>query len=151
MKYVIFDLDGTIALNDHRQHFLKQEPPNWDEFFLASKNDKPNEPVITMMLALATMFQHGRYPDEALIYIFSGRSDIAEDITREWLSRYGVPYDSLKMRKDGDYTPDDQLKKQWLNKLGVENILFCVDDRQKVVDMWRNQGLTVFQVAPGNF
>jgi hypothetical protein len=26
-----------------------------------------------------------------------------------------------------------------------------VDDRQKVVDMWRAEGLTCFQVAPGDF
>jgi hypothetical protein len=31
------------------------------------------------------------------------------------------------------------------------NISFILDDRQQVVDMWRGLGLTVFQVAEGDF
>ena len=33
----------------------------------------------------------------------------------------------------------------------INDIFMVVDDRQKVVDMWRDLGLTVFQVAPGDF
>ena len=33
----------------------------------------------------------------------------------------------------------------------IDDVYLVVDDRQKVVDMWRNLGLTVFQVAPGDF
>ena len=32
-----------------------------------------------------------------------------------------------------------------------DDVLFVVDDRQKVVDMWRDLGLVVLQPAPGNF
>ena len=54
------------------------------------------------------------------------------------------------------FMPDDKLKKVWLDevfpgdskKLDIE----CVfDDRDKVVKMWREEGLTCMQVAPGNF
>ena len=31
------------------------------------------------------------------------------------------------------------------------NVHFVLDDRQQVVDMWRSLGLTVFQVAEGDF
>jgi hypothetical protein len=50
--------------------------------------------------------------------------------------------------------PDDKLKKEWLDKLFPypHNDIVCVfDDRDKVVDMWRENGLTCMQVAPGNF
>ena len=33
----------------------------------------------------------------------------------------------------------------------IDDIFLVVDDRNKVVDMWRSLGLTVFQVADGNF
>jgi hypothetical protein len=50
---------------------------------------------------------------------------------------------------------DEILKENWLddfaNKVGKENIVGVFDDRQKVVDMWRKNGLTCFQVAEGNF
>jgi hypothetical protein len=32
-----------------------------------------------------------------------------------------------------------------------DDVFMTVDDRQKVVDMWRDLGLTCFQVAPGDF
>ena len=32
-----------------------------------------------------------------------------------------------------------------------DDVLMTVDDRQRVVDMWRAEGLTCLQVAPGDF
>jgi len=65
----------------------------------------------------------------------------------------------LKMRptgKDFKFMPDDDLKKKWFNDLfptqdHVDDVVCVFDDRQKVVDMWRDMGLTCMQVAPGNF
>ena len=48
--------------------------------------------------------------------------------------------------------PDEILKKAMLDTfVDIDDVFMCVDDRQKVVDMWRSLGLTCFQVAPGNF
>ena len=33
----------------------------------------------------------------------------------------------------------------------IDDVFLVVDDRNKVVDMWRSLGLTVFQVAEGDF
>lgn len=148
MKYIVCDLDGTLSLTEHRQHFLDQSPPDWDGFFMACGDDLPNWPVVETVRALSDYYENS---DEARIVIFSGRSDKAKDITRMWLAEFSVPYHKLRMRQDGDFTPDDQLKQQWLDEIGAENVLFCIDDRQKVVDMWRKQGLTCFQVAAGDF
>ena len=52
------------------------------------------------------------------------------------------------------YTADEELKKSWLLKYypDYKNKIFCVlDDRDRVVKMWRDLGLTCFQVAQGNF
>jgi len=50
------------------------------------------------------------------------------------------------------FMPDEILKKQMLDTfVDKDDVLMCVDDRQKVVDMWRAEGLTCFQVAPGDF
>jgi hypothetical protein len=46
------------------------------------------------------------------------------------------------------------LKSIWLKELfdnPTEEIFAVFDDRQQVVDMWRDNGLTVFQVAEGDF
>ena len=44
-----------------------------------------------------------------------------------------------------DYTPDQDLKKKWLYSFGKDRVLFVVDDRQRVVDMWRAEGITCLQ------
>ena len=65
-----------------------------------------------------------------------------------------VPFQKLIMRdsKISNYTPDDVLKKDMLDKYAdINDVFLVVDDRNKVVDMWRSLGLTVFQVADGNF
>jgi hypothetical protein len=62
-------------------------------------------------------------------------------------------YEQLRMRPVGDYRDDAVLKEQWLNEARVlgkaPDIVF--DDRQRVVDMWRRNGITCCQVAPGDF
>ena len=50
------------------------------------------------------------------------------------------------------FMPDEILKKKMLDLfVDIDDVFMTVDDRQKVVDMWRGLGLTCFQVAPGDF
>lgn len=153
---VIADLDGTIALIEHRRHWLDKDQhtelstdDRWRNFFADCANDQPNEPVIETLRALEGNSYH--------IIIFSGRSNEVRTETEAWLSEHfrtnggGPIHDEIKMRNAGDFTPDEELKLQWLGDYDKSEILCVFDDRRKVVDMWRAQGLTVFQVAPGEF
>lgn len=151
MKNVIFDLDGTLALIDDRRALAtKSGKMNWDVFF-DPKNidlDQPNHAVI----AMAQMLKDAGHR----IIILSGRSKATKDATKDWLNQFGVPFDILKMRptsKDFMFMPDDKLKQMWLDSLftNKDDILCVFDDRQKVVDMWRSNGLACMQVAPGDF
>jgi len=146
-KIVIFDLDGTLALIDDRRKISTK--PNgkldWDKFF-DPKNinlDKPNIPVIKMAQSLAST--------DHQIVIFSGRSDVTIQTTKSWLNKHKVPFHIIKMRPVKDFTPDDVLKQNWLNAIGKDNVLCTFDDRNKVADMWRQNGIDCFQVADGNF
>ena len=170
---IIFDFDGTLALVDKRvQKSLipKESSPDgegldWDIFFDGQnvlELDEPNYPVISM----AQMY----YEKGFNIVIFSGRNDRSYEETRQWLEEYEVPYNLLVMRPDkfkdkswpiasGNpatkamrFMPDEILKKEMLDTfVDIDDVFMCVDDRQKVVDMWRSLGLTCFQVAPGDF
>ena len=152
MKTVIFDLDGTLALIDDRRA-LATKPDgkmDWDTFF-APENiqlDKPNWPVIEMAKTLKNAGNR--------IVIFSGRSKATKGATKDWLNQLDIPFDVLKMRPTGRdfmFMPDDKLKQNWLDQLFPDkNDILCIfDDRDKVVKMWRDNGLSCFQVAPGNF
>ncbi len=170
---VIFDLDGTLAIIDKRR--IKAGSPSgktpspskmdWDVFFDPDnvlKLDDPNPPVIK----LAQMFK----ADGFKVVIFSGRNDRSFDTTKQWLKKFNVPFDLLVMRPDkfkdkswpiadGNpathdmrFMPDDILKKKMLDTfVDINDVFVVVDDRQKVVDMWRNLGLNTWQVAPGDF
>lgn len=151
-KTVIFDLDGTLALIDERRKLSTKENGklDWDIFFDSSNIDldKPNWPVIEMAKILKKAGHS--------VVIFSGRSKATKDVTRNWLKRFNVPFDVLKMRptsSEFQFMPDDKLKQQWLDKLfpHKEDILCVFDDRDKVVQMWRENGLSCMQVAEGKF
>ena len=144
----IFDLDGTLALIEHRRHFVEGETKDWRAFFAACGDDEPNIPVISVLRALRK--------SGAEIWIWSGRSDEVRGTTEYWLDVHGIMKNSdwLRMRKAGDHQPDVDLKASWLselNPLDRRRLAATFDDRQSVVDMWRANGITCFQVAPGQF
>ena len=146
---IIFDLDGTLADISVRRK-LSTKPNgkiDWD-IFLNPDNiimDSPNDPVVKMAQLFAD--------DNFNIVIFSGRSDKTIHTTKSWLTHNKVPFHKLVMRdKDRHFMPDEKLKKQFLDKHSdIDDIFLVVDDRKKVVDMWRSLGLNVFQVDDGNF
>ena len=149
-KIVIFDLDGTLALIDKRRDLAtKNGKMDWDVFFHRDniKLDVPNTPVIKM----AQMLKSQGFT----IVIFSGRSKVSYRTTRQWLIQNDVPFDDLHMRPTDDYhhyMKDSDLKQMWLDTLIDKDDVFAVfDDRNQVVDMWRKNGLTTFQVADGDF
>ena len=146
-KIVIFDLDGTLALIDKRRDLAtKNGKMNWNVFFNPDNIDldTPNQAVIDMANML--------YSQDYIIYIFSGRSDKTEDATIDWLNKHNVNYDLLIMRPQNQlYKKDSDLKQSWLDTIGKDRVSMVFDDRQQVVDMWRQNGLPTFQVADGDF
>jgi hypothetical protein len=147
----IFDLDGTLALIDHRRHFVEGKVKRWDKFYEACDQDVPNTAVVTV-------FNH--FLATADVVIFSGRGSEVRTKTIEWLTTHTnlcLPHAEkiLVMRPERDYTPDQVLKKAWynrvLNEVDRKRLVAVFDDRNKVVAMWRSIGVPCFQVAEGEF
>ena len=76
-------------------------------------------------------------------------------MTSAWLDKYlgKGNYDKLIMRKEGDYRKDAFVKFELGTEILKEwDVPMVFDDRNQVVDMWRNGlQLQCFQVADGNF
>ena len=146
---VIFDLDGTLAdIRDRVKHCsIKDGKLDWDEFYnpVNIEMDKPNKDVVELNKALHKVGYE--------IHILSGRSDRTRSATEKWLYDNEIDWHHLMMRDEENlYLKDNELKRGWLNKFyKKEYILFVVDDRKQVVDMWREEGLTCLQVAEGKF
>lgn len=149
----IFDLDGTLADTQHRLHYLdnKKDPDRWRRFYRACHLDSPISDTIKTFKTLSVT---------ADIQIWTGRSDEVKEQTMDWLFWYVISVHRdhissiLKMRKEGDYTPDHILKKSWLESMSLEDrrrLVAVFEDRASVVQMWRDNGVTCYQVAKGDF
>ena len=149
----IFDLDGTLALIDHRRPILENldNPKRWEQFYNECDKDIPNEPIIRIMNALRFLnFE---------VWIFSGRSETVRDKTIDWLAYHTSfykhdLYNTLVMREEHNYTPDHILKKSWYDNMLIDDKerLVCVfDDRDRIVKMWRSLGVTCLQVSYGDY
>lgn len=158
-QVVLVDIDGTLADCTHRQHLIARDrklgetaqertarkaKPNWREFFAQCDKDTPIETVCEWVRNLP--------PDYEVICV-SGRSDECRDKTEKWLVDNRIPAKAVYMRRAGDYRPDDVVKEEILYSLpfGLDKIAFVIDDRSRVVTMWRRNGLTCYQVADGDF
>lgn len=148
MKTWICDIDGTLALKGERSPF------DWSRV----GEDLPNIPVIRVVEALL-------YVGDNIVFM-SGRMEQCRQQTAMWLNANidccNVHYDDgfpggcceqLLMRADEDYRPDEIVKRELFDNHVKPryDVIGVIDDRSKVVRMWRELGLTVLDVAGNDF
>jgi predicted kinase len=152
-KAIICDLDGTLALIGDRSPY---DASRCDEL------DSPNVPVIECVKAM--------HAQGAKIVFMSGREDKYREQTVRFIEQHCrytcnhldcdnvgidegvIPYE-LHMRPTGDSRKDAIVKRELFdaNVANKYNVLFCLDDRDSIVLLWRTMGLSCFQVDYGNF
>lgn len=142
-EIVIFDIDGTLADISARQHHVRRHPKNWKAFFEGMAEDKA---VASIVRLCNILYDSGIY-----IVLCSGRNEEHRPETADWMARMGVKYHEIRLRADGDMRSDVKAKREMLKGLDRDKILFVVEDRSRVVEMWRSEGLTCLQCAPGDF
>ena len=142
---IIVDLDGTLCDTTHRQHFMSSKPKDWVGFY----NGIPFDDLNVWCYEIVKSFESAGYE----IVFVTGRPEEHMPATTKWLQTCMLSHHSLFMRQTGDYRKDCDVKIEiFLNKIHpLFDVLFCVDDRKQVVDMWREIGLTCLQCAPGDF
>lgn len=133
---IMCDLDGTLAL------FKGLRGP-YD--YAKCANDRLNDVVYSII----KVFSFNGYQ---IVYM-TGREDWARNQTEDFLALYNCPKGPLFMRSTGDHRKDAVVKKELFDQYvrNKYNVRFVLDDRDQVVRMWRDLGLTCLQVADGNF
>lgn len=146
MHTILFDIDGTLADIEHRRHFVEDGRRHWHAFFEAMGEDKENTPITALY---RTLWNHPEYE----VIVLTGRPEAYRKITEQWFAWNNLPFDRVLMRGARDQRRDAEVKRDFLNQLRGEgkDILFVVDDRQQVVDMWRAEGICCLQCDYGNF
>ncbi|MCX5151111.1 MULTISPECIES: phosphatase domain-containing protein [unclassified Streptomyces] len=133
---VMCDIDGTLALTGDRSPYD----------FSRCGIDVLNEPVRYALDAF-------RRADGDTIVLLSGRGEEHRPQTEEWLQRHEVPYDELWMRPLGDTRRDDVVKAELFDAHVRHRyaVRVSLDDRDRVVAVWRRMGLPTWQVNYGDF
>jgi len=135
-KVVIVDMDGTLADISWRK-------PHASWLI-------PSDPVRHGVATTVYNLYHSKY-QKAYVCIVSGRQlDAAGQLTIDWLAKHDIPYDRIFMRNRGDYRDDTIVKKEILDKIGPERVSFAIDDRPKVIRMWRENGIKTYDVGDGH-
>ena len=133
---IIVDIDGTLSHSGGIR-----TPFEYHKVI----NDDIDEIVRDILITYSNFL----YP----IIVVSGREDHCKEMTEEWLKKHRVPYDLIYMRKTGDFRKDAIVKKE-IYETYIKpkyDVLFCLDDRNQVVDMWRENGVKCLQVQDGDF
>lgn len=133
---IICDLDGTLSLMNGRDPYRGED----------CASDLLHQPVYQLL--------RDQHEQGIAVVLFSGRNGESEPQTREWLAAHNVPFHMLVMRAPGDQRKDSIIKREMYEAHieGKYNVLFVLDDRDQVVDLWRKElNLPCFQVWYGAF
>ena len=128
---IMVDIDGTLA------HMKGRSPFEWHRV----GEDKLDQ-------IIANITRHYSH-----VIVVSGRDEVCRPETEKWLRKHDVRFELLVMRPKNDNRPDEIVKLELYEQYIKPHysIEFVLDDRNKVVKMWREHGLKCLQVAEGDF
>lgn len=136
-RCIICDLDGTLAIHNGRN------PYDENKIHTDKLNTHING-ILSNYIFLGTK----------IIYL-SGRNESARMNTENWLRAKHADYinSTLLMRPNKDFRPDEIVKREIYEREIKDKyfVEFVLDDRDKVVKMWREIGLLCLQVYYGDF
>ncbi|MDB4828761.1 hypothetical protein OAH56_00665 [Gammaproteobacteria bacterium] len=139
MKNIILcDIDGTIANNDHRQHFLEGRK-DWERFFSELILDKPIYKIIENVKKLSK--------DRDVIFI-TGRPERYRYSTISWLKEYFNFEIVLYMRNDNDLRTKVETKKDIFNSINIDidSVSHVFENDLDLIEMWEEMGLNVIDI-----
>jgi len=142
-KIVICDIDGTIANNDHRQHYLEGKK-DWEGFFSELINDEPIFPIINKVIE--------EYNTGKEIVFLTGRPERYRNVTTEWLKRYFDFEIKLLMRKNKDHKNKLIIKREIFElNFNVKDIFLIFENDKELIAMWEDIGANIFDVNESDY
>jgi len=143
--WFIFDIDGTLCDISDRAHFARAK--DWVNFHAGIPTASPRwaECNLARLIHQSSVLHK--------IALVSGRPIQYTEETQEWLDRHKVPCHELYMRTDlalSDCDLKEQIYVERFLERGRE-VAVVLEDRDSVVEMYRRNGQTCFQVQPGAY
>lgn len=145
-KAIVCDLDGTLAKIDHRLHYVNKkiegQRPNWGAFFRGIERDEVNQWCADILLTTSHK-----------VVFCSGRPEDHRQATEDWLSKNGLLVGPVFMRSKGDFRSDEIVKENLLDMdiLTQYEPVMMIDDRKRVINMWRRRGFICLDCSGEDF
>lgn len=141
---IIVDIDGTLSDPSDRRELVESDLNDWESFFERVDEDYVNNFVAEIVY---------RFDSTHEVILVTGRPERSKEgvkvreKTVEWLEENGIPFDELIMRDEGDFREDVEVKQEILDEKlpDPESILFALDDRSDIAEMWRSNGIPCLQ------
>ena len=129
---ILIDLDGTLAEVDHRIKDGKCDHSRIHE-------DKYNNAVREIIC---------KFQDTHNIILFTARHCDLRDATKRWCWDNFIIFDQLIMKLPSHEGPNYLVKYEMYKEFieGKYEVLFAIDDNNRVVEMLRDIGITTFQI-----
>lgn len=149
---VVVDLDGTLSDHSRRVHLVGNK--DWPAYHEGLEDDRVHGDVAFALAAFAAA--------GARIIVCTGRPEHYRLGTEFWLLKHKIPAEAVLMRRSGDSGSDAEIKLKLLEQWRADDFarsgavysdqeIIVLDDRDKVVEAWRNAGLTCWQVRAGDY
>lgn len=149
-RWIIMDLDGTLCDCSHRVHWAQAK--EWEQFNAGIPDDKVNDDAAEFARAMANN------PDFEIV-LCTGRDEVNRLATEAWLraNRIDWLFTHLLMRPEGNRESDYLVKLQLVDEFfgsretALNSVLLVLDDRDKVVEAFRDAGFRTWQVQSGSY
>ena len=140
----IFDIDDTLSNSERRAHWISKENPNrnWGTYYKLLIEDTPIESVVETLKCLYECRHH--------IILCTGRPEEYRHLTVQWLQKYDIPAHDLFMRQKSETgVRNAQAKQIMLSRIRSAGYapVAVFEDNPLSVQMWKDNGLTVLQIA----
>jgi len=152
--WVIFDLDGTLANGDHRQHILREyidrgdnesgpSGADWDRFHAGCGADNDYSFVVHLNWGLAQTLN---------VAILTGRTERWRTATELWLENHDVYWSELHMRANDDRRRGTEYKSGVLDTAFEGRLIVgAFEDRVGEVKMYRARGIPCLQTKEESY
>lgn len=147
MKHIVVDIDNTLSDARHRQHLAQAK--QWQEFHTKAIHDNPWTDVKEFL---------GLLPRDVPVLGLTGRPEIWRPMTIEWMVWHKIArFDDLLMRPDDNFDPDTVIKPRMLFEYfggedkARESVMMILEDRDVVVERWRELGFNCWQVRASGY
>lgn len=142
----MFDIDHVISDAFWRDDLIKRsrDSGDWDEYHSRGKQDKPIEDVVKLIEIMG-------YNNHSIeLWAITARPEKWRKQTMEWFRKHGVQIDMLLMRPEDVFKSAPEIKINLCKEEKIMDSILCIfDDREDVVEAFKAEGITAFQVHVG--